>query len=66
MAVTLTRLPKAWSLFPPGVARRRLGGWLFFQEARHQFDQVTWFVGAVQLVDEDLVPSILAGPGGTR
>ena len=41
-------------------------GRLFFKEAGHQFDQVARFVGAVQLVDEDLVPSIFTGPGGTR
>ena len=41
-------------------------GRLFFKEAGHQFDQVARFVGAVQLVDDDLVPSIFTGPGGTR
>ncbi len=39
---------------------------LFFEKARHQFHQITRFVGAVQLVNKDLVPPVFAGPGRTR
>ena len=37
-----------------------------FLQARHQFDEVAGLVADVQLVDQDLVPAVLAGPGRAR
>lgn len=42
----------------------RTSGKMLFQP-RHQFDQIAGPVPAVELIAKDIIPAVLAGPGGT-